>query len=204
MKKAPALAVLEFADVPSGLDATDAMLKKAPIAFVKSGTITRGRFLTLIGGTTGAVEESLNEALMRAGDRVIDHLFLADVHPRVYEAVLGSRRASVPGAPLAVIETDTVAANVRAAEAALKGTPVELIELRLADSGLSGKGISIYQGDQHDLEAAVEIVLGYLQEHGAEVRHTIIPAPHEALYRQIGTSTSFSSAALLDLDGEVI
>ena len=104
---------------------------------------------------------------------------------------------------LAVIETDTVASNIRAAELALKGTPVELVELRLADSGLSGKGVSIYQGELPDIEAAVEIVVGYLRQEGGEVRHTIVSSPHEALARQIGGGTSFGSAALLDLDGEV-
>ena len=202
MKKAPALAVIEFSDIPTGIDATDAMLKKAPIAFVKSGTITRGRFLTLIGGSTASVEESLQEALSRAGDRVLDHLLLADVHPRVYDAILGGRHAAVTGS-LAIIETDTVALNVRAAELALKGTPVELVELRLADSGLSGKGVSIYQGELPDIEAAVEIVTDYLRRAGGEIRHTIISAPHEALSRQIGSGTSFGSAALLELDGEV-
>lgn len=202
MKKAPALAVLEFRDIPTGIDATDAMLKKAPIAFVKSGTITRGRFLTLIGGSTGAVEESLQEGLFRAGDAVLDHLLLADVHPRVYEAILGVRRPA-NGDPLAIIETDTVASNVRAAELALKAVPIELVELRLADSGLSGKGVSIYQGELFDIEAAVEIVAGYLRETGGEARRIIISAPHEALVRQIGSGTSFDSASLLELEGEV-
>ncbi len=202
MKKAPALAVIEFSDIPSGIDATDAMLKKAPIAFVKSGTISRGRFLTLIGGTTGAVEEALGEGLLRAGDRVLDHLLLADVHPRVYDAILGGRRSAGSGA-LAIIETDTVALNVRAAELALKGTPVELVELRLADSGLSGKGVSIYEGDLPDIEAAVEIVSAYLREAGGQMRHTVISSPHEALVRQIGSGTAFGSAALLELDGEI-
>jgi microcompartment protein CcmL/EutN len=201
MKKAPALSVIEFRDIPSGIDATDAMLKKAPIAFVKSGTITRGRFLTLIGGSTASVEESLAEGLARAGENVLDHLLLADVHPRVYDAVLGGRRSAGAGA-LAVIETDTVASNIRAAELALKGTPVELVELRLADSGLSGKGVSIYQGELPDIEAAVEIVLDFLRQQGGEVRHTIVSSPHDALARQIGGGTSFDSAALLELDGE--
>ncbi len=202
MKKAPALAVIEFRDIPAGIDATDAMLKKAPIAFIKSGTITRGRFLTLIGGSTASVEESLAEGLARAGENVLDHLLLADVHPRVYDAVLGGRRSAGAGA-LAVIETDTVASNIRAAELALKGTEVELVELRLADSGLSGKGVSIYQGELPAIEAAVGIVVDFLRQQGGEVRHTIISSPHEALSRQIGGGTSFGSAALLELDGEV-
>jgi len=203
MKKHPALAIVEFSDIPTGVFATDAMLKKAPIAFIKAGTITRGRFLTLIGGSTAAVEESLREAQFRAGESVLDHLLLADVHPRVYDAILGGRRAAGTGA-IAVIETDTVASNVRAAELALKGTPVELVELRLADSGLSGKGVSLYQGELPDIEAAVEIVLGFLRQAGGEVRHTIISSPHDALIRQLGSGTSFASASLLDLDGETV
>lgn len=203
MKRVPALAVIEFREIPAGILATDAMLKKAPIAFVKSGTITRGRFITLIGGTTGAVEEALAEGLYRGGDAVLDHLLLADVHPRVYDAILGERRPGGDGS-LAVVETGTVAASVRAAERALKGTGVELVEIRLADSGLSGKGITIYRGELHEIEAAVQIVLDAVQEAGSEVRYTIISSPHEALARQIGAGTEFESATLLELDGEIV
>ena len=92
MKKHPAIAVIEFDEIPTGIYATDAMLKKAPIAFVKCGTISRGRYLTLIGGSTASVDESLREALAHGGPAVLDHLFLADVHPRVYEAILGRRK----------------------------------------------------------------------------------------------------------------
>jgi len=201
MKRAPALAVIEFGDIAAGVYATDAMLKKSPIAFVKSGTITRGRYLTLIGGTTGSVAEALEEGLAQGGESVLDHLLLADVHPAVFQAMLGERRPSGRGA-LAVIETDTVASNVRAAELALKGTPVELVELRLADAGLSGKGVSIYRGELRDIEAAVDIVRGLLEPGGGVVRYTIIPAPHEMLLRQIGSSSEFGSSDLMELDGE--
>ena len=201
MKRAPALAVIEFGDIAAGVYATDAMLKKSPIAFVKSGTITRGRYLTLIGGTTGSVAEALEEGLAQGGESVLDHLLLADVHPAVFQAMLGERRPSGSGA-LAVIETDTVASNVRAAELALKGTPVELVELRLADAGLSGKGVSMYRGELRDIEAAVDIVRGLLEPGGGVVRYTIIPAPHEGLLRQIGSSSEFGSSDLMELDGE--
>jgi len=203
MKKHPAIAVVEFSDIPAGMHATDAMLKKAPIAFVKCGTITRGRFITLIGGSTASVDESLREGLAQGGPSVVDHLLLADVHPRVYEAVLGWRKPGTSGA-LAIIETDTVAANVRAAEAALKGTPVELIEIRLADAGLSGKGVSIYQGDLSDIEAAIDMATRQVGQAGVTLRHRIIAAPHDALIKQIETSTWYGSQTVLGLDGEVV
>jgi microcompartment protein CcmL/EutN len=203
MKKHPAIAVVEFSDIPAGMHATDAMLKKASIAFVKCGTITRGRYLTLIGGSTGSVEESLREGLAQGGSSVLDHIMLADVHPRVFEAILGRRKPGTSGA-LAIVETDTVASNVRAAEAVLKGTPVDVIEIRLADAGLSGKGVSVYQGDLSDIEAAVNIATQFVAQAGLKLRHRIISAPHEGLVRQIETGTSFSSQTVLDLDGEVV
>jgi len=203
MKKHAALAIVEFRDIPVGMFATDAMLKKAPIAFVKCGTITSGRYLTLIGGTTASVEESLREGIFHGAESVLDHILLADVHPRVYEAILGWRKPGSSGA-LAIIETDTVATNVRAAEAALKGTPVDLIEIRLADSGLSGKGISVYQGSLPDIEAAIDIATRYLEHAGGQLRHRIISSPHEALIKQIEASTWFGSQTVLDLDGEVV
>jgi len=201
MKKHPAIAVVEFKDIAVGIVATDAMLKKSPIAFLKCGTISRGRYLTLIGGTTASVEEAVNEGLFWGGVNVLDHVLLADVHPQVYDAILGQRRAIGSGS-LAIIETATVSSNVRAAELALKGTPVDLIEIRLADTGLSGKGVSIYHGELHDIEAAVDIAVGFLERAGVEVGFKIISAPHEALSKQVDASTYFGSSPLLELDGE--
>ena len=63
MRTYPTLAVIEFASIADGIFCTDALLKKAPIAMIKSGTVSRGRYLIIIGGSTASVEESLNQAL---------------------------------------------------------------------------------------------------------------------------------------------
>lgn len=201
MKKHPAIAIVEFSDIPVGMHATDAMLKRAPLAFVKCGTISRGRYLTVIGGRPAPVEEALAEGRRCGGPGVLDHLLLADVHQQVFDAILGQRKVGGRGA-LAIVETDTVASNVRAAELALKGTPVDLMEIRLADHGLSGKGVSLYQGDLHDIEAAMTIVVEFLRAGRVGTRHRIIPSPHEALTRQVEVSTSFGASRLLELEGE--
>ena len=201
MKKHPALAIIEFSDIPVGVHATDAMLKKSPIAFVKCGTISRGRYLTMVGGTTAAVEEALAEGVEQGGAGVLDRILLADVHPRVYAAIVGARQAGGSGA-LAILETDTVASNVRAAEVALKATEVDLVEIRLADTGLSGKGLSLYQGDLYQIEEAMSVARRFLDEAGVPARHRTIAAPHEALLKQIGSSTGFATQVLLELEGE--
>ena len=202
MRKTSALAVIDFADIPAGVWAVDAILKKAPIAFVRAGTVTRGRYLVLFGGSTASTAESLSEALATTSKSVIDHAFLPDVHPALFDAVFGARRRSTGS--LLIVETETASSIVRAVEAALKGTPVELIELRLSDQGLAGKGIALLTGSLHDVDAAAVLAgagsgVDALPPRG--FRHRVIPAPHDAI-EQIAAVTRFESAPLLELDGE--
>lgn len=201
MKKYPAMAVVEFGEIARGMFATDKMLKKAPIAFVRCGTISRGRYLTVIGGTTASVEESFEEGVFWGGDTVLDSVLLADVHPQVHDAILGQRQPAGTGA-LAIVETATVSSNIRAAELALKGTPIDLIELRLADMGLSGKGLSVYRGELHDVEAAMDIVSGFLSAAGKMLNYQIISAPHEALSTRMMLHSHFSTGSIIELEGE--
>lgn len=201
MKKYPAMGLLEFRDVSAGMHATDAMVKKSPIAFLKCGIISRGRYLTLIGGSTAAVDEAFGEGLFWGKDSLVDHVLLPDVHPQVHDAILGRRAMPRDGA-MAIIETPTVSSNVRAAELALKGVPIDLVEISLADAWLSGKGISIYRGELYDIEAAVEIATSFLRQAGVQVMHRIIAAPHESFCRQVESGTFFSSTGTLNLEGE--
>lgn len=200
MKKVPALAVFDFDDIPAAIHAVDALLKKAPIALLKSGTVTRGRYLVVIGGSTGATDESARETLAVGGGAILDHAFLPDVHPSLHDAIFGRRRNA--GDSLLVVETDTASSIVRAVEAALKGTPVELIEIRLSDSGLSGKGLALLAGTLHDVEAAASLAAGGQGNPPRGFSHRIIAAPHDDMARVIGTSTSFETSPVLELDGE--
>jgi microcompartment protein CcmL/EutN len=202
MKKTSALAVLDFANIPTGMWAVDAILKKAPIAFMRAGTVTRGRYLVVFGGSTAATAESLAEALALSGAAVIDHALLPDAHPALFDAISGARKKSEGS--LLIMETETASSIVRAVEAALKGTPVELIELRLSDAGLAGKGIALIAGSLHDVEAAAVLAAAGAGVDAPPPRgfsHRLIAAPHE-IVEQITAATRFDTAPLLDLDGE--
>ena len=200
MKKYSALAVLDFGDIPAGVYAVDSILKKAPIAFIRAGTVTRGRYLVIFGGSTAATAESLDAALSVSGDAVLDHYFLPDVHQALADAVFGERRMA--GGSLLIVETATASSIVRAVEAALKGTPVELIEIRLSDSGLAGKGVAFLAGSLPDVDAAASFAAAGTGDPILGFRHRIIAAPHETLERTVAGSTQFDHAQLLELDGE--
>jgi len=201
MKPFAALALLEFADIPLGYVATDVALKASPVAYVKSGTIGAGRFLTLLGGTPAAVDEAFGAGTGAGAAALLDSLFLADADERLVAVVLGARCSRIPGS-LAIIETRTATAAVRAAEFTLKGARVALAELRLADSGLAGKGLAVLRGELHDLEAALDIAVANAADGSAGLVSRIIAAPHEGLAELIGADTRFFASAGLHLDGE--
>ncbi len=192
MKRYPAIALLEISSIAQGMLTGDAMVKKAPIDMLQSGTVQPGKYLVLIGGSVGDVEEAFREGERLAGERLIDRVFLPDVHPQVHDAVLGSRQAET-GDALGVIETSTVAAVVHAADAGIKGADVEIIEVRLAD-GIGGKGIVLFTGLIANVQAAVEAAVGVLGGHDCTVCETVIPALHEEMVRDVAETTRFFDA----------
>jgi len=204
MKKYPAMAFLEFVDIPSGILASDAMVKESPLAFIKAGTVSHGRYLTVVGGSTAAVEEAVNEARECSGDSIIDQAFLPDIHPRLHDAVLGTRQPCRKDGALAVLETTTTPRMVQIAEVILKAVPVDLIEIRLADSVLSGKGVSIFQGELFDIEEAVDIAGSCLKRKDVQLVSRVLTRPHETTLHQIAGGTSFHGSRGLHLDGEVV
>lgn len=201
MRNYSAIAVIEFGSIADGVFCTDALLKKAPIAMIKSGTVSGGRYLTIFGGTTGSVGESLTEALTLGAGSVLDHAFLPDVHEKVHNALLNRRSACTADA-VAILETDTVSANVRAAELAIKGTDVQLVEIRLADYEMSGKAISLYNGLLHEIEVAMGIAGDFLRGRNELARWRIIARPHESLTQHLDHTTRYVDAKLRDMEGE--
>jgi microcompartment protein CcmL/EutN len=154
----PALALLELDSIAAGIEAGDAMAKRAPIDILRAGTVHPGKYLVLIGGSVGDVEEALAAGREVGASSVLDVVLLPNVHPDVVAGIRGVRRAAA-GEALGVIETATVAATIEAADAGLKGARVRLLVLRLADD-LGGKGYLLFDGAVADVEAAVEIGTG--------------------------------------------
>ena len=185
----PALALVEFSSIATGIEAADAMVKRAPIATIKTGTVQPGKYLVLIGGLTADVEESLDAGRQVGGSALVDFILLPHVHPEVVQAVGGGRIPDVTDS-LGVIETTTVAAAIHAADAGIKGAEVHLVEVRLAD-GLGGKGIVLYSGLVADVEAAVDIGVSVLERPDLLVRQVVIPQLHSEMWDNVGDATRF-------------
>jgi bacterial microcompartment shell protein len=175
----PALAVVELASIARGHRVADAMLKRAPVRLMRADPISPGKFVVLVEGDVASVDESFRVGTDVAGDRVVDTLLLAQSHPGLWPALAGEANARDGVESLGIVETTTVAATVRAADAALKAAKVLITEMQLG-RGIGGKAFFTVTGLLAEVEAAVEAAVGVLDP--ARVHTTeIIPAPHADL-----------------------
>lgn len=186
----PALSLIEFGSIAAGIQAADAMVKRAPIDVIQAGTVQPGKYLVLVGGLTADVEESLAAGREVGRDAILDIVFLPQVHPAVVAALRGGRSPEASDA-LGVLETTSVAAAIRAADAGVKGAQVELVEVRLAD-GLGGKGIVLYSGLVADVEIAVALGVESLESPDQLLRQVVIPQLHEEMWENLSQASRFS------------
>ena len=133
-KRHGAIALLEFETVAAGVLAGDVMVKRAPIALMRCGSIHPGHFLILVGGSVASTEEAYAAGLQvgESQGAIRGKVFLGDVHPSLHDAVLA------------------------AVDAAVKSTPVVLSEVRLGDD-LGGHALALMSGDLFDVETALDI-----------------------------------------------
>ena len=177
----PAIALLEFNSIAAGIEAGDAMVKRAPVGQIQSGTVQPGHYLVLVAGDVASVEEAFAAGKEAGKSALRDTLFLPNVHPEVVAAVAGQRQSAREDA-LGVIETISVASAILAADAGMKGAEVSLLQLRLAD-GLGGKGLVYFHGLVADVETAVSLAATVGQNQ--LVRQMVIPQLHAEMWENV-------------------
>ncbi len=170
----PALALIEVRSIARGMVVSDAVVKKAPVVFLLSCPVSPGRYLSCFWGEVGDAQAAYEEGLRVAGEFRVDDLWLPGAHHDLKEVLLGVEGGG-PVDSLGIVETATIASALRAADGALKCTPVRILELRLG-SGLDGKGYFVLSGTLADVEAAVEAARAPLTP-SQWVHCEIIPSP---------------------------
>lgn len=185
----PAIALIELNSIAAGIVAGDAMVKKAPLDLVKAGTVHCGKYLIMVGGQVAPVEESYSEGMKIGREYLIDDVILPDIHQAALKAILGHK---IPNSheSLGVIETSTVAANIKAADAAVKGAFVDILEIRLAD-GIGGHGLTFFGGKVEDVEAAIEIGVSRIKEKEKLINKIVISQIDPLLGDQIDKASRF-------------
>jgi microcompartment protein CcmL/EutN len=200
----PALALLEFDSVAAGIYAADVMVKRAPIALLKAGTVHPGHYLVLVGGTVASVEEAWRVGKGdgpwhgRGQGFLLDEVFLPDVHEEVFRSAMGERR-EIQDEALGILETRGVACLLRAADAGVKGADVRIAELRLADD-LGGRAFVLFDGRLNAVQAALEIA-GSRTAEGQILHQSLLSRLDGNLRRLLDTTTRFEACVGLEPEG---
>ena len=158
MSRGPALGVLEVATIARGVVAADAALKRAPAVLLSSRAVSGGKHLVMLEGPVAEVAEALAAGRLVAGSLLLDDVELAAADDQVWP-MLGAPIAPPDWSPdpraeaVAIIETATVCAAIRAADAACKVSDVHVRDVRFAVD-LAGKAYFTLTGTLDAIEAA--------------------------------------------------
>jgi microcompartment protein CcmL/EutN len=175
--RGPSIAFLETGSIAKGVEATDAMMKRAAVDLLSTSIVPRGKYLVMVGGAVADVEAALGAGLEVAGSSVIDHFIIQNVHPQLPAAIKG--RVKVPSLEaVGLIETKEVASAIYAGDAAVKAAAVTLIEAR---NQPGAKGLVVLTGEVGAVRAAVAAGVATIKKDGMLVAEVVIPRAHEAL-----------------------
>lgn len=196
-----AMALIEFDGVAAGVLAADRMLKQAPIALLKCGSVHPGRYLVLVGGSVASTEEAhrMGVAVAREHHALGDEIFLPDPHPMLAAAVAGERVAP-EGESVGVVEVSTSPGLLRGLDAALKSVPVDLVEVRLADD-LGGRALAVFDGLLPDVQEALRVVADRLGGKATLCGSSLLPRLDETMRDVLAAGTRFAACQNLTPEG---
>ena len=173
----PAIGFLETSSIARGIEATDAMLKRAAVDLLLTTIVPRGKYLVMIGGAVADVEASLRAGRDTAGHTVVDEFFIQNAHPQLPPAIKGRVKVDALEA-VGIIETKEVASAIYAGDAAAKAANVRLIEAR---NQPGAKGMVVLTGDVGAVRSAVAAGVATIRKEGMLVAEVVIPFAHEGL-----------------------
>lgn len=172
---------LETGSIAKGIEATDAMLKRAAVDLLMTTLVPRGKYLVMIGGGLADVEQAMQAGLESAGATVLDHFTIQNVHPQLPAAIRGRVKVTAIEA-VGLIETKEVASAIYAGDAAVKAANVTLIEAR---NQPGAKGLVVLTGDVGAVRAAVAAGVATIRKEGMLIAEVVIPYGHPALLQTL-------------------
>ena len=175
------IGLLELCSVARGIEVADTVLWEARVELLFATPVHPGKYVILFTGSVDDVKASLRHGAEVAGPDLVDQLIIQQVHEQVVP-MLKRNGGHVSGEldAIGVIETNTVASAIVAADVALKTATVDLLELRIAN-GLGGKSFFTLTGEVSDVRSAVAAGARTAQDRGLLAREVVIARPHPEL-----------------------
>ena len=173
------LGVLEFNSVAIGIKSLDAMAKAARIRIIDAKPVCPGKYIVIIAGELAAVDAALTAGKKTGDTKIVDELFLPNLHKQVIPAITGAASCEAWDA-IGVFETLSVAASIEAGDVAAKIAEITIPEIRLA-VGLGGKSFVKIVGEIGEVETAMQAALDIIAKRGLVCASVVIPNPDPSI-----------------------
>ncbi len=177
------IGIVEFRSIAIGIGAVDRIVKSSDVKILDAKVICPGKYYIIFSGSVSAVHNSMNAVVEESKNFLIDWAVISNVYPEIFTSLNQTSDVGKLQA-IGVIETLTSPSIIIAADAAIKATSVNLVEIRIARA-LGGKNICIINGDVSSVNESVRVGIEYAQKKDFLVDYQIIPSPHKDLYRAI-------------------
>jgi len=183
LPSAPALGLVELSSIAQGLYVADEIVKKAPVRLLSMSPVSPGKILIVFVGDEASVRESHQRGLEISQGWLTDELLIPQIHPQVIPAINDTVKVEMLQAT-GMLETETAATCVIAADQAVKAAEVQLLEVRLA-RGIGGKGYFTVTGPLEEVEAALAAGEAEPRARGLLVNRILIPNPDPELTKYL-------------------
>ena len=178
-----AIGVIELKSIPKGVEAADSALKSAGIDMVSAHPSCPGKYEIVLTGSISDVTVAVEHVVKKFDGYVIDSSVMGRIDEQVIRALFSTLEGKREGS-LGLIETFSASSAIKAADIAVKTAKVEIYDLRVS-RGMGGKGVVMITGEIGDVTAATEAGANYAKSVSTLSSFTVIPAPHEELWKQM-------------------
>ncbi len=170
------IGILELSSIAEGFMTLDTVVKESPVTILKAEVINPGKFLIMITGDVASVETAMDAGINTAAKSIIDHIFLTNLDSRIIPAIK-SCRAPEEWDAIGLLETNSVAAAVEAADICVKEADIHIVGI-VTGNEAGGKALLKISGAIGDIDTAMSSAVAVVSEKGQLCRDIIIPGPH--------------------------
>lgn len=170
------IGILELSSMADGYNTLDAIVKESPVTIVKAEPINPGKYLIIITGDVASVESAMDIGINVAGNSLIDQILLNNLDKQILPSIKSCFPPKEWDA-IGLIETNSVAAAVEAADLAVKETDIHLVGI-VTGNETGGKALVKISGTIGDVNISMSSVVEMLRKKNQLYRDIIIPGPH--------------------------
>lgn len=177
------IGALEFRSISKGIEVSNEIVKKANVEIIYFKTICPGKFLVIVTGDEGEVNEAIIYGESITGDTLVDSFRVHAVSSPIVEAFKNKYSSKEIVGALGIMETNKVCAGIKALDIALKSSDVKLIKMHLA-FGIGGKLVYVVTGTLSSIEYGLAQGKRILSK-SEHANISIIPSPSEDMTRHL-------------------